>query len=270
MIEFKEYLGYKVILQTMELMDAIKKKNPLLSFTLGTNRLYMNDPVGANGRVELKTSLFVYDVSDPEKPIGSIGFDTDEKYWVRSRLIQNEKYGRWNSSQHQSKYSKHMKNIVKEAVKSLKPLSYEEVCEENEGGILRAIDMRSRQVMAKSNNHCRLDFPEFFAELLHMHNTGYTPTNPKTSDAIRYAVENREELQKYYNYKPKKCMIWVRPNSVVYEIDKVVKQVNTTSELPEELRGKLFVLDVTDKGQFVEDVGMKQDTGIYWVLLEEK
>jgi hypothetical protein len=29
----------------------------------------------------------------------------------------------------------------------------------------------------------------------------------------------------------------------------------------------LFVLDVTDKNTFIEDVGMKQDTGIYWVLL---
>jgi hypothetical protein len=87
------------------------------------------------------------------------------------------------------------------------------------------------------------------------------------AQAIAYAVEHKEEVEKYYNYKPKKCMIWVRPNSVVYEIDKVLNQVNTTAELPEDLRGKLFVLDVTDKGQFIEDVGVKQDTGIYWVLL---
>ena len=56
----------------------------------------------------------------------------------------------------------------------------------------------------------------------------------------------------------------------MYEIGGVVTQVNSTADLPEDLRGKLFVLDVTDKGQFIEDVGMKQETGIYWVLLEEK
>jgi hypothetical protein len=100
-----------------------------------------------------------------------------------------------------------------------------------------------------------------------MYNTGYIPKTPKMAEVIAYAVDNKAEIEKYYNYNPKKCMIWVRPNSVVYEIDKIANQVNSTDELPEDLRGKLFVLDVTDKGEFVEDVGIKQDTGIYWVLL---
>jgi hypothetical protein len=270
MIEYQEYLGVNVAKQVLELMNAIKIKNPILQFTVGSNRTTFFDDATPPNRIEVKTSLLAQDVSDPSKSIGSIGYDTDEKYWVRSRLIQNEKYGRWNTSQHQSKCSKHMKNIVKEALKSLRPLEYEEIKAEHEGDMNRQIDHRSRQVVAKSNTTMRLEFAEIFPELLHMHNTGYTPTNPKVAQAISYAVENKEELEKYYRYNPKKCMIWVRPNSVVYEIDKVVSQVNTTAELPEDLRGKLFVLDVTDKGQFVEDVGMKQDGGVYWVLLEEK
>ena len=267
MIEFKEYQGEKVILKVLDLMDEIKKKNPMLSFKVGGNRLYINDPNGANGRVEVKTSLEVSDAGDPSKPIGGIGFDGDDKYFVRSRLIRNEKFGRWNTAQHQSKSSKHMKNIVKEALKALKPLSYEEVLAENEGGVLHAIDQRSRQVVNRCSAYMKMDFADVFPELLHMYNIGYTPASSKFAEAIKYSVDNKEELEKYYNYKPKKCMIWVRPNSVVYEIDKVVNQVNNTAELPEELRGKLFVLDVTDKNVFVEDVGMKQDTGIYWVLL---
>ena len=270
MTKFKEYLGEKVILQTLELMDEIKKKNPMLQFKVGGNRLYINDPDGANARLELKTSLDVFDTSDADKRVGAIGFDTDGKYWVRSRLIRNEKYGRWNTSQHQSKSSKHMKNIVKEALKALKPLGYEEVKNEYEGSMDRIITARSNQTVGRANSHMRMDFSSVFPELLHMHYTGYTPATPKMAQAIAYAVENKEDLEKYYNYNPRKCMIWVRPNSVVYEIDKELKQVNTTAELPEDLRGKLFVLDVTDKGQFVEDVGIKQDTGIYWVLLEEK
>lgn len=265
MLKYKDYQGTNIAVQTLELMDAIKKKNPMLLFTAGSNRsIVLGDN---NERVEIKMSMLVADVSDPNKPIGSIGYDSNEKYWVRSRLIQNEKYGQWNRSQYESKFSKHMKNIVKEAVKSLKPISYEEVREENEGQVLRAIDQRSRQVIAKCNAYMKMDFADVFPELLHMHNIGYTPANPKFAEAIKYSVDNKEELEKYYNYQPKKCMIWVRPNSVVYEIDKIINQVNTTVELPEDLRGKLFVLDVTDKGQFVEDVGIKQDTGIYWVLL---
>jgi len=270
MIEFKEYQGEKVITQVLDLMDEIRKKNPMLSFKVGNNRLYMNDPLGANGRIEVKTSLHVHDVNDPDKPIGGIGFDSDDKYFVRSRLIRNEKYGRWNTAQHQSKSSKHLKNIAKEAVKALKPLDYEEVKEESEGSISRAINDMQSKVQRKAFAHVKLDFVDTFPELLHMHNTGYIPSSPKMAQAIAYAVENKEELEKYYRYSPKKVMIWVRPNSVVYQEGEQITQVNSTAELPEELRGKLFVLDVTDKGQFVEDVGMKQDTGIYWVLLEEK
>jgi len=265
MIEYKEYLGENVRVQVLELMDAVKKKNPMLSFTVGSNKVYVGNDKGE--RVEIKTSLHVHDVNDPDKIIGGIGFDSDDKYFVRSRLIRNEKFGRWNTAQHQSKSSKHMKNIVKEAVKYLKPLSYEEVREENEGQVLRAIDQRSRQVIAKCNAYMKMDFSKVFPELLHMHNIGYTPKGTDFAQAITYAVENKEELEKYYDYKPKKCMIWVRPNSVVWEIDNTTCTVPSVNELPENLRGKLFVLDVTDKNTFVEDVGIKQDTGIYWVLL---
>lgn len=265
MIECKEYQGVRVQLEVLNLMDEIKKKNPMLQFVPGSNRHYVFNE--NNEKIEIKTSLNVLDASDPNKNIGAIGFDGENKYFVRSRLIRNEKYGRWNTHQHQSKSSKHLKNIAKEATKYLKPLSYEEVFEENEGSVLRAIDQRSRQVIQKCSAYMKMDFNKVFPELLHMHNIGYTPKGTEFAQAIKYAVENKEELEKYYNYQPKKCMIWVRPNSVVYEIDKVLSQVNNTSELPEDLRGKLFVLDVTDKGQFVEDVGIKQDTGIYWVLL---
>jgi hypothetical protein len=41
----------------------------------------------------------------------------------------------------------------------------------------------------------------------------------------------------------------------VYQEGEQITQVNSTADLPEDLRGKLFVLDVTDKGQFIEDVG---------------
>lgn len=265
MIEFKQYQGENVLIKVLDLMGEIKKKNPMLSFTAGSNRHYV---FGENSeKIEVKTSMIVHDASDPDKSIGGIGFDSDDKYFVRSRLIRNEKFGRWNTQQHQSKSSKHMKNIVKEATKYLKPLSYTEVFEEHQSVMDRACNSMHNNIQGKINSNMRLDFAEIFPELLHMHNIGYTPSTPKIAQAVAYAVEHKEEVEKYYNYNPKRCMIWVRPNSVVYEIDKVLKQVNSTAELPEDLRGKLFVLDVTDKNTFIEDVGMKQETGIYWVLL---
>jgi len=267
MIKYEEFLGANVLQEVFNLMNEVKKKNPLLTFALGGNRTTFFDEQVPPNRVEVKTSLRVYDSRDPDKELGGIGFDNDDKYWVRSRLICNDKYGHWNKTQHESKYSKHMKNIIKEATKYLKPFSFDEVKNEHEGMVDRVIQQRSGIVKNKANAKSRVDFIDIFPELLHMYNTGYIPKTPKMAEVIAYAVDNKAEIEKYYNYNPKKCMIWVRPNSVVYEIDKIANQVNSTDELPEDLRGKLFVLDVTDKGEFVEDVGIKQDTGIYWVLL---
>jgi hypothetical protein len=267
MVSYKEYNGQYVLIQTLELMDEIKKKNPLLQFQVGSNRIYKLEPEENGQRVEVKSSMQVFDAQDSTKPIGGIGYDTDEKYWVHSRLIQNEKYGQWNRRQYHSKYSKHIKNIVKEAVRALKPISYEEVVAENEGQISRVISDICRQTRHKASTKVEVKFADMFEELLHLHNIGYTPANPRFAEAISYAVENKEELQKYYNYSPKKCMIWVRPDSVVYEIGKQIHQVNSTADLPEDMRGKLFVLDVTDNNQFVEDVGIKHEAGVYWVLL---
>ena len=270
MIKYQEYLGQNVTQEVLDLMEAIKRKNPMLGFTVGGNKTSFFDEAVPPNRVEVKMSLIVHEVSDPKTDLGSIGCDHDDKYWVRSRLISNEKFSHWNSAEHQSKKSKHIKNIIKEAVKYLKPFSFKEKKAENEGDMDRQIHNKSSQMQSRVNNKMRIDFTTAFPELLHMHNIGYVPATPKMAEAISWAVENKEEIEKYYEYKPKKCMIWVRPNNVVYEIDGVVTQVNSTADLPEDLRGKLFVLDVTDKGQFIEDVGMKQETGIYWVLLEEK
>jgi hypothetical protein len=36
--------------------------------------------------------------------------------------------------------------------------------------------------------------------------------------------------------------------------------------LPEENKGKLFVLDIGDKQSFVEDIGLKENDGAYWII----
>jgi hypothetical protein len=266
-MKYAQFLGQNVAQEVLDLMSEVKKKNPMLGFEIGGNRYSFFDDQDPPQRVEIKLSLRVHDISDPSQDIGSIGFDHDGKYWVRSRLIQNEKYGHWNKSQHESKYSKHMKNIIKEASRTLKPFTYAEVKQEQSGNIDRHINERCRQMRHKAAQKVELKFADLFTELLHLSYTGYTPKSPKVAEAMQYAVANKEELEKFYDYNPKRCMIWVRPNSVVYELDKETKCVNAIADLPEDLRGKLFVLDVTDAGQFVEDVGIKQENGIYWVLL---
>jgi hypothetical protein len=42
--------------------------------------------------------------------------------------------------------------------------------------------------------------------------------------------------------------------------------VDSIDKLPEEIRGKMFVLDVSEVNNFIEDVGMKTQEKQYWVI----
>ena len=67
---------------------------------------------------------------------------------------------------------------------------------------------------------------------------------------------------------PEKAFVWIKPNEVIYRVGKDGdKTVRSTDELPESIRGKLFVLMVGDAGKLIEEVGLKVKDNQFWVLL---
>lgn len=271
--EFTEFDGGKVLDNVYILMNAIKLKNPLLVFKLGGEGIitYTDD----NTRVEIKTSLKVFYSDMPEREVGEIGFNRSDKYWVNSRLIQNGKFSHWSGKAHTTKESKHIKNTVKDALKYLEPISFIEVARETSTFVIKAVNNKKQEVRAQANNKLDIDKEELFEELLHLSSIGYQSPSPKFQGAISFAVQQKEEFKKYFNYEPKFTAVWVKPNSIEYlegikannpepEVDS--KVVDSKEKLPEHVRDKMFVLDVTDKNTFVEDIGVKQYGGVYWVI----
>jgi len=69
------------------------------------------------------------------------------------------------------------------------------------------------------------------------------------------------------NFDPDRVFVWIKPNEVIYREDKEDIVVKSTDELPENIRGKLFVLMVADAGKLIEEVGVKVKDDQFWVLL---
>jgi hypothetical protein len=251
--------------EAIDLLNAIKKKKPELIVVGGSRRRthYAENNVQVHTYRELELAY----ANMPNQVVGAIGFD-GEVYTVNSRLIENARFSAWSSYDHHTKKSKHMNNIVKEALKYLLPTQLKEVIAESKdkfnseiGKIREKANYGMRNVLGSTNLALR-------DELFHMVEQGYKPKNASFASAMAYVVETKDEYDRNQYYDPPKAFVWIKPDSVVYKIDKgELLSVATTEDLPEEIRGKLFVLMVSDKDVFIDEVGMKADDNKFWVIL---
>jgi hypothetical protein len=125
-IQYEQFCGETITSETIKLMNEIKKKQPLLQFVPSkTNRskIYVHDTTPATMAY---THLDVFYSNEPNNRVGVIGWDS-QSYIVSSRLIENGRYSHWSANEHRSKKSKHMKNIVREAIKFLLPIQFDEM-----------------------------------------------------------------------------------------------------------------------------------------------
>jgi hypothetical protein len=251
--------------EVIDLLNAVKKKRPELIVVKGARQRYHY--AGPNNvQVHTYRELELAYANLPEQVVGAVGFD-GEVYTVNSRLIENAKYSAWNSYDYHTKKSKHMNNIVKEALKHLLPTQLKEVVAESVDKFDRYIhDIRAEAVQGMRRSlHGTID--DLRDELFNMVEQGYKPKNASIASAMAYMVETKEQYERNQSYSPERGFVWIKPECVVYKRGKEEITVPDTDALPEEIRGKLFVLMVSDKDRFIDEVGMKAGDNKFWVIL---
>ena len=265
-IQYEQFCGETITSETIKLMNEIKKKQPLLQFVPSkTNRskIYVHDTTPATMAY---THLDVFYNSEPNTRVGVIGWDS-QSYIVSSRLIENGRYSHWSGNEHRSKKSKHMKNIVREAIKFLLPIRFDEVWQESNQKFHQELHNKPQHIRQSVGNKMRIDPNAIFKEFLHMHAQGYAPITQEFKEVLAFTLAKQADIEKYVNYKPTTYMVWVKGNSIVYgaKEDEPVT-IDSIDKLPEDIRGKMFVLDVSEVNNFIEDVGMKTQEKQYWVI----
>ena len=160
-----------------------------------------------------------------------------------------------------------MNNIVKDAIKYLLPTQMNEVvCASINviGNYASEIRDRARRSMNEKLNPVQHILRD---ELMHMIANGYKPKNSEVAEAMLYVAKTEDEYDALRNFDPDRVFVWIKPNEVIYREDKEDVVVKSTDELPENIRGKLFVLMVADAGKLIEEVGVKVKDDQFWVLL---
>jgi len=233
-----------------------------------------------------KSSVYVAMEGHPYT-LGWIGWkdyqDTtdDNFYAVCSHNIENEKYGDYRI-EHHMKLSRNMDTALRNAKKFLRPHTPSQLVSMSRGvlsnhiGRVRSVaDSRQRESYSDINND------SLMRELRHLVDTGHKFIDDSIHNKlVTYftAVDEAKEL------KAKQVNVWFvrvfeRMGKQMFEtvaidnaenhwkqvISEVVDRYNADT-LPEEIMGKLSVLNMLGDDEYVEDVGLKLGEGMFYVL----
>ena len=258
----------------IDLSNAISKVIPDISFK--PNNINTWGSVKEEHPNGVCDSLFAYHSTDLNNHIGIIEvsnyYNNNEthkpKYGITSINIEDGRhtYG----GEGYFKYSIHSKNIVRVAKKAFKPFTFDQIADRARRKFNQEItSIDSRATWNLRNNTCS-DIDVFQEDLMELFYLGHKFKNPKVENMVAYLAKNQEEIKKYVNYNPDHYFVLVKDNEVQYRLNSTKGEqpfkVPSKDALPDDIKGKLFVLDITDKQQFVEDIGLKENDGAYWII----
>jgi hypothetical protein len=168
------------------------------------------------------------------------------------------------------KYSIHSKNIVKIAKKVFKPFTFDQIADRARRNFRNQVDSIGSQASWDLRNNTCHDIDIFKEDLMELYALKHNFKNHKIAKMVEYLANNQDKIKKYVNYNPDHYFVLVKDNEVQYRLDSLkgdepIKLPNKDA-LPDDIKGKLFVLDITDNKEFVEDIGLKENNGAYWII----
>jgi hypothetical protein len=168
------------------------------------------------------------------------------------------------------KYSIHSKNIVRVAKKVFKPFTFDQIADRARRKFRQEVDSIGSQASWDLRNNTCHDIDTFQEDLMELFYLGHTFKSNKVAQMVAYLAKNQEHIKKYVNYNPDHYFVLVKDDEVQYRLNSTKGEqpfkVPSKDALPDEIKGKLFVLDITDKQEFVEDIGLKENDGAYWII----
>lgn len=229
-------------------------------------------PTGGDSyHVYSKISLALADT--PDVLMGTLWVEKDpesttgHRYFVSSDRIINDRYKSWNEN-YRIKSSKDFKKAVKIAKQYVVPISFREMCHQNQEALKTASMQINGPASEKLREATRMNGDFVRMEIEHMIRCGYTPLTKEFGEALKLIETEGEELLRTSNYKPRKAFVWLKTNKALYQVDGEDERVATTVEdLPEDIRNKIAVLQIGENKSAIMDVGIKIDSTKYWVFL---
>jgi hypothetical protein len=268
-----KYNDVDTVAYLTDLANLIEKAVPNISFKHGTLEKWGVDlekyPQG------VCQSLKIFHDEDLNNHIGVIEVsnyyrETDKpKYGISSINIDDGRQTYNENGQH--KYSINIKNIVRVAKKVLKPFTFQQIADRHKREFERSIDALRNSMNWNLRQNVSDGYKSMIDDMENLYHLGYAPKNAKFKQMMDYVIKFKQDIDKYMDYSPQHYFVLVKNNLVQYKLmlegsKTEPHTIQSKDELPDEIKGKLFVLDITDKQDFVEDVGLKQNDGAYWII----
>jgi hypothetical protein len=273
-IETVKFNGVDTVAGLVDLANAISKVLPDISFkqhnmnTWGVVKELFPDGVC--------DSFYAFHSTDLNNHIGLIEvanyYNNTEthraKYGITSINIEDGRntYG----GEGAFKYSVHAKNIVRVAKKAFKPFTFDQIADRAKKKFTNEVESISHTMSWEVRQKTCDGYQHLIEDMENLFHLDYKPKNAKFKQMIEYVVANKEKIDKYLKYDPPYYFVLVKDNEVQYRLNSAKGEspsvVPSKDDLPEDIKGKLFVLDIGDKQSFVEDIGLKENDGAYWII----
>jgi hypothetical protein len=273
-IQTVKYNGVDTVEALIDLANAISKVLPDISFKQqNMNTWGVLKELYPNGVCD---GLYAYHSTDLNNHIGIIevsnyynNSDSNKiKYGITSININDGRHSYRGEGEH--KYSIHSKNIVRIAKKAFKPFTFDQIADRARHKFNQEIhSIDSRATWNLRNNTCS-DIEIFQEDLMELFYLGHKFKNDRIAKMVAFLANNQDDIKKYVNYNPDHYFVLVKDGDVQYRLNSTKgeqpSKVQSKDQLPDDIKGKLFVLDITDKQEFVEEVGLKENDGAYWII----
>lgn len=253
-----------------DLGNAILKVIPDIVIKHGDVNTYSVDKnLYPNGVVY---NFMVYHNTDLNNHIGKLAIENwhqkAPKFVIQSINI-NDGRNSWGVDG-EYKSSIHAKNIVRIAKKVFKPFTFEQIAHRSSQTFTRKIESIGQGLSWELRQNTCHDYQHFLEDWENLYHMGYTPKNDKFKRMMEYVMENKAKIDKYHNYNPNHYFVLVKDDCVQYRLNIAKNEpcitVPNKDALPEDIKGKLFVLDISESKDYVEDVGLKENDGAYWII----
>jgi len=189
-------------------------------------------------------------------------------YEVEADSIENPRYKTTNEN-YNIKRSKDFQKASKLVRQHLKSFEFSKVRRDNMYAFLSAQEGINQKGRGKLANTFRIELSDMLQEVKAMTLAGYTPSTAAFSKAMAFLNEEGAEAQRAATYKPRKAFVWLMPTCATYQYDGETefRTAHTVEELPEDIRNKIAVLQITEPNSGIIDVGVKVDDTKYWVFV---
>jgi hypothetical protein len=286
--------GFPVVKELYEFMQVLQAKNGSLRFGVNNNlsATWVSLKAGEDRRVVF-LQLLVYRAGDVYA-MGRIGYHNpnlesrrnnadDSAYTVYSRDIENPKY-RTHNAAYRTRASKRMNAAVTLALKHLKTCTPVEIANESKldyslkaTSKVRDLESKLSNVKYELSRNSSSLVSMVLDELLAAKNKGYSFDSPKVKEYVEkyeaayteYEAEGTRAVSSYNVRLYEKAGVAMADVLLFSDVADGSLPTNLqtipVADMPEDIAGKLAVLDLLSKDEYVEGVGVNVGKGVYWV-----